>query len=61
MTRLERLEESLAKAKKLVLEREAQIQEEMVKVEERREAEVKKFLDQKQKFEKLYGSLDTNA
>ena len=56
-TRLERLEESLVKAQARIPEIEANIAEELAKVEARRDAEVAKFLEQKAKFEKLYGSL----
>jgi len=56
-TRLERLQESLVKAEAKIPEIKANIEAELAKVEARREAEVAKFLEQKAKFEKLYGSL----
>jgi len=59
MTRLEKLQESKAKAEQVVLDREAQIQEELIKIESKRDEEKKKFLEQKAKYEALYGSLDT--
>ena len=58
-TRLEKLQESKAKAEQVVLDREAQIQEELIKIESKRDEEKKKFLEQKAKYEALYGSLDT--
>jgi len=58
-TRLEKLRESKAKAEQVVLDREAQIQEELVKIAGKKDEEMKKFLEQKAKFEALYGSLDT--
>lgn len=57
MTRLERLEISLEKAQARIPEIEAQIAEEQKKILDRKDAEMKKFLDQKAKFEKLYGVL----
>jgi len=60
-TRLEKLQESKAKAEQVVLDREAQIQEELVKIESKRDEEREKFLKQKAKYEELYGSLDALA
>ncbi len=60
-TRLERLEESLAKAQAKIPEIETKIQEERAKIESKRDEEMKKFLEQKAKFEALYGALSSEA
>jgi predicted nucleic acid-binding Zn-ribbon protein len=56
-TRLERLEESLVKARGRIEEIETKITEERQKIQDNKEAELKKFMEQKEKFEKLYGAL----
>jgi len=56
-TRLERLEESLVKAHARIEEIQENIQAERTKVMERKDEEMKKFLEQKAKFEALYGKL----
>ena len=56
-TRLERLEESLVKAHARIEEIQENIQAERTKVMERKDEEMKKFLEQKAKFEALYGAL----